>query len=272
MAIYFIGDIQGCYHELQALLAKVSFCPDSDLLYVAGDLVARGPDSLSTLRLLHAMDNCVRVVLGNHDLHLLAVYAGIKRVKTQDHLTSLLAAPDAKILLEWLAQQPLIQKLPNEDVYMSHAGLPPQWSPDEAQAHAEFVHTRLASTKRNDWLSVMYGEQPNNWTDVSTEVEKFRYIVNALTRMRFCYRDGSLEFSCKESIASAPMDLKPWFEFGHITKNTSWLFGHWAALMGNCRPNNVYALDTGCVWGNYLTMIRWHDKKVFIEHAHKKQI
>ncbi len=268
MSIYIVGDIQGCCSELKALLKQVNFDMEHDELWVAGDLVARGSESLETLRLLISFKNNVKVVLGNHDLHLLATYAGIRKVKKQDKLTELLSAPDIEELMIWLAQQPLLQKIPNEDAYMSHAGISPQWSINDAVTQANFAHQRLKSTDRNKWLGIMYGEVPNNWYDASTSEEKFRYTINALTRMRYCFTDKTLEFNCKLQPENAPNNIKPWFELTDVLQHTSWIFGHWAALMGNCPHKNVYALDTGCVWGNHLTMIRWHDKKIFTENSH----
>lgn len=270
MAVYFVGDIQGCYSELDALLTKVGFSHHSDQLYVAGDLVARGPNSLETLRLIKSLNENAKVVLGNHDLHLLAVYQGIKKVKKQDQLSALFSAPDLAPLMDWLIQQPLIQKLPDEETYMSHAGLSPQWTPTQAVVQAKLAQKHLTSSQSHDWLRNMYGEQPSSWHDADDELSRFRFTINSLTRMRYCYADGSLDFNCKESPNSAPKALTPWFEFQHIDSNTQWVFGHWAALMGFCSPNNIYALDTGCVWGQHLTMLRWHDKKIFTERAHKK--
>lgn len=277
MAIYLVGDIQGCYKELQALLKKVAFNKKVDQLYLAGDLVARGPDSLATLRLVKSLKQSAKVVLGNHDLHLLAVYAGIKKVKEQDKLTQLLAADDIDDLMNWLAQQPLLQQIGKDNAYMSHAGISPQWNLQEAIKQADFAHARLRTKNRNYWLNAMYGEKPNDWTQANTEEDKFRYTINAFTRMRYCDIDQRLEFENK----SAPSTLKktsinnvnqitlyPWYELSSTIKKTTWVFGHWAALMGNCPKPNVYALDTGCVWGKHLTMLRWHDKKYFIEQAH----
>lgn len=276
MAIYLVGDIQGCFSELKALLKKVAFNKDKDQLYLAGDLVARGPDSLATLRFVKSLKQAAKIVLGNHDLHLLSVYAGIKKVKKQDKLDELLAADDIDDLMSWLAQQPLLQQIGNEHAYMSHAGISPQWSLKQAVKQAKLANEKLSSTNRNYWLNVMYGEKPDNWQQVKTKEEKFRYTINAFTRMRYCFPDKRLELANK----LAPSDLKsqnnnksallPWYELSSILSNTTWVFGHWAALMGHCSVPNIYALDTGCVWGNHLTMLRWHDKKIFTEPAHKQ--
>jgi len=269
MAIYFVGDIQGCFSELSLLLKQVKFDQNKDELWVAGDMVARGTQSLETLRFLMSLGSSAKVVLGNHDLHLLATYYKIKKVKAKDNLSPLLNAPDAEKIMHWLANQPLIQKLPNEDVYMSHAGLSPQWSVDIALKQAQIAHELIRSNNRIKWLSQMYGELPNHWANAKTQTEKFRYTINSLTRMRLCYLDGSLEFECKDTPDSAPEHLKPWYslhnELNNNLNNIEWIFGHWAALMGNCSNPRTYALDTGCVWGNHLTLLRWNDKKTFIQ-------
>ena len=279
MAIYLVGDIQGCYRELIALLEQVSFDDKVDTLYVAGDLVARGPNSLATLRFIKSLGKGAKVVLGNHDLHLLAVHAGIKKVKQADHLSELLNADDIDELMNWLACQPLIQKIPRSINlqtnsheancgYMTHAGISPQWTLSEAISQAEFVQKKLSSKERNTWLTLMYGEEPNSWHQATTEIEKFRFSINALTRMRFCYKDGSLEFSNKESPKETLLSgLYPWFELSKTIEQTPWVFGHWASLMGENANHNIYPLDTGCVWGNHLTMLRWHDKKLFTQPA-----
>lgn len=280
MAIYLVGDIQGCYSELQALLKKVAFNHDVDQLYLAGDLVARGPDSLATLRFVKSLKQAAKVVLGNHDLHLLSVYAGIKKVKKQDKLDELLAADDIDDLMDWLAKQPLLQQIGQDNAYMSHAGISPQWDLQTALEQAKFASERLSSKNRNIWLKAMYGEKPDDWLQVKTDEDKFRYTINAFTRMRYCYSDKRLEFTSKlaprelqsekifKSQNSSDINLHPWYELSSTVTQTSWVFGHWAALMGNCSVPNIYALDTGCVWGNHLTILRWHDKKVFIEPAH----
>lgn len=292
MSIYLVGDVQGCFSELTALLAQVNFNPTYDQLYLAGDLVARGTDSLATLRFVKSLGCSAKVVLGNHDLHLLAVYAGIKKEKKSDKLTELLAAADIDELITWLAQQPLLQTIPcikddNDKVieaaaYMTHAGLTPQWSVNDAKKQALDIESKLKSLDRNKWLSLMYGESPNSWQNAHTEVEKFRFSINALTRMRYCFSDGSLEFNQKSAptyprkndvdaikATSQKQSIQPWYHLSKAINQDTWVFGHWASLMGKCNHPNIYPLDTGCVWGNHLTLLRWHDKKIFIEQAHK---
>jgi len=274
MAIYLVGDIQGCYQELQALLAQVAFDKNNDQLYVAGDLVARGPDSLATLRFIKALNHSAKVVLGNHDLHLLAVYAGIKKAKKQDKLAELLSSNDVDELMHWLAQQPLLQQIGKDNAYMSHAGISPQWRLQEAIEQAESAHQKLKSTERNYWLRSMYGEQPNDWYQAHSTEDKFRYTINAFTRMRYCDEKSHLEFEQKLAPSALPSTneqskakLFPWYELSNTINTTTWVFGHWAALMGHCSHDNIFALDTGCVWGNHLTLLRWHDKKTFTQPA-----
>ena len=268
MAIYFVGDLQGCLSELKSLLSQVNFHSSNDQLWLVGDLVARGPHSLETLRFVMSLGSSVKVVLGNHDLHLLATHAGHQKVNTKDRLDDLLAADDVNELMNWLAQQPLIRKLPNEETYMSHAGISPQWTIDEALKQASIAHQHIASKDRSYWLKEMYGDQASDWQKADSELDKFRYTINALTRMRYCYNDSTLEFQSKDKPELTQENLTPWFEIVNLTDNQRWVFGHWASLMGSCPTKNIYALDTGCVWHNHLTMLRWHDKKLFIEKSH----
>lgn len=270
MAIFFVGDIQGCFTELSLLLEKAKFDKTKDELWVAGDMVARGTQSLETLRFIMSLGSSAKVVLGNHDLHLLATYYKLKKVKEKDHLSDILNAPDVESIMEWLANQPLIQKLPNEEVYMSHAGLSPEWNAKTALKEAKKAQKLISSKNRVQWLSCMYGEEPNSWKNTKTEIERFRFTINSLTRMRFCYKDGSLDFNYKNEPEDAPNNLKPWFSFPNQLSSIHWIFGHWAALLGHCSNPNAYALDTGCVWGNHLTLLRWHDKNIFIQEYLRK--
>ena len=271
MATYFVGDIQGCFQELISVLNQVHFNKDKDQLWVAGDMVARGPDSLATIEFLMSLGDSVKAVLGNHDLHLLAIIAGHKKAKKQDKLDALLASPQLEKITQWLVKTPLLRKLPNENVYLSHAGISPQWSIEVAQQQAQSVQQKLQSPERELWLKKMYGEQPNSWQHAHTELEKFRYSINAFTRMRYCFNDGSLEFDCKDTVKSSPKNIFPWFELSNELDNCQWIFGHWAALMGNCSHKNAYALDTGCVWGEHLTLLAWETKNLITQKAIKSQ-
>lgn len=267
MTLYVVGDVQGCFSELQDLLTQVNFRPQQDELWLAGDVVARGPESLATLRYIKSLNGSAKMVLGNHDLHLLAVHAGLAKSDPGDLLQQVLDAPDVEDLLDWLAQQPLLRQLPDQQAFLSHAGISPQWTLDDALTQAKMAEQRIASPDRALWLAQMYGNSPNNWLDAHSDIDKFRYTVNAFTRIRFCHLDKTLEFRCKEAPQSAPAHLVPWYELSETLSQSAWIFGHWAALMGQCPKSNVYALDTGCVWGNHLTLLRWHDKKRFYQKA-----
>lgn len=271
MATYLIGDIQGCYQELRALLARVDFSPAHDTLYVAGDLVARGPDSLSVLRYLHSLGASAKIVLGNHDLHLLAVAHGIKPAKPKDRTQPILDAPDRETLLEWLAAQPLLIDESARDgggLLLTHAGISPQWDKATAVACAREVEAILHSNEQAWLLRHMYADQPDHWEETLEGLPRYRYIINSLTRMRFCWPDGRLDMQCKLPPAkAADTGLIPWFEvarqqpLGHAI-----VFGHWAALGGTIQPG-LYGLDTGCVWGGELTLLRWEDKVCFTQPA-----
>jgi bis(5'-nucleosyl)-tetraphosphatase (symmetrical) len=256
MAHYFVGDIQGCFTELELLLQKVGFNPSIDELWAVGDLVARGPDSLATLRYLKSLGNSAKLVLGNHDLHLLAVQGRLKTANPKDKLNELLAADDIKLLIDWLREQPLAQYLPEHNIVMTHAGVPPQWDLKRLTIEAEQVSQAL---KRSDYLESlianMYINEPVLWHEDLIGIERHRYCINALTRMRYLHLDGSLEFNCK----LPPQDnhdakLKPWFRFDSLTSEKIKVFGHWAALMGETHVERTQALDTACCWGAHLTL------------------
>ncbi|EMK6924754.1 bis(5'-nucleosyl)-tetraphosphatase (symmetrical) ApaH [Vibrio alginolyticus] len=266
MATYIVGDIQGCFDELQRLLEKVSFSAKKDQLWLAGDLVARGPKSLETLRFVKSLGASAIVVLGNHDLHLLAVAHGIKKVKDKDKTAPIFTAPDKEELLTWLAQQPLLAE--HDEFVMCHAGISPQWNLKTARKCAREVE-RIIQSEELPWLlKNMYSNQPDSWDDSLQGLDRYRYIINAFTRMRFCFPDGRLDMDCKlppQQVSSN--ELIPWFEVPkRIHLNKAVLFGHWAALQGYMN-NEVIGLDTGCVWGGSLTMIRWEDKKIFTQDA-----
>lgn len=276
MALYFVGDIQGCLDELLILLEQVKFDPGSDQLWLTGDLVARGPRSLDTLRFIRSLKDSAKTVLGNHDLHLIATYKGIKRVKSKDLLDDLLAAEDADELIAWLTQQPLLRTVDN--VVLSHAGISPQWTIAQAIQLAKEAEAVLKGNQCDQYLANMYHSEPSMWSDDLEGFARFRYIVNSLTRMRFCFADGRLEFEHKQApddiinnstdngglIGTEKNGLTPWYDLNHTDRSAYRLvFGHWASLMGNTGQPNVIALDTGCVWGNQMTMWRLDDGKYF---------
>jgi len=264
MSTYIVGDIQGCCDELQQLLHLANFDIKKDELWITGDLVARGPKSLETLRFVKNLGLSAKVILGNHDLHLLAIWQGIHQAKENDKLNALLNALDCDELLHWLRSHPLLLRHPEFDFVMVHAGISPQWTIQQAEQLAIEVETQLHSDQFKYLLQNMYGNQPNSWSETLSGEARLRFIINVFTRMRYCFLDGSLEF--KNKLAPEETDnsiMKPWFDIETVDTSSAILFGHWAALLGNVKKQGVYALDTGCVWGNSLTMLRWDDKKTF---------
>jgi bis(5'-nucleosyl)-tetraphosphatase (symmetrical) len=264
MATYAIGDIQGCYAELQCLLSKIDFNPARDRLWLLGDLINRGPDSLATLRFLYGLRHCIELVLGNHDLHFLAVAHGVRKQSHSDTLGDLLAAADRQELIDWLLQGKLLHSDPHLGFSMVHAGIPPMWSLAQAQCYAREVEAMLQSRYRMEFLTHMYGNSPEVWKNKLIGMARLRVITNYFTRMRFCTREGVLEFASKESMSCPAPGFDPWFSFTEReTRQDKIIFGHWAALAGNTNTPNIYALDTGCVWGGALTALRLEDERRF---------
>ena len=256
MATYAVGDVQGCLEPLKYLLDRVHFDPSQDKLWLVGDLVNRGPQSLETLRFLYAMRESVVTVLGNHDLHLLAIANHAARIKKKDTLREVLNAPDCDELLFWLRQQPLMHHDAERKISMVHAGIPPQWTIADALAHADEMHHVLQDDSLLiPYLDGMYGNHPTLWNDDLAGIERLRLITNYFTRMRFCTATGELDLNSKEGANAAPKGFAPWFSHPErLTKDDTILFGHWAALEGNCSAPNTIALDTGCVWGGKMSL------------------
>ncbi|HEV3182471.1 MAG TPA: symmetrical bis(5'-nucleosyl)-tetraphosphatase [Steroidobacteraceae bacterium] len=250
MTRYAIGDLQGCVEELRALLARLKFSADRDRLWFVGDLVNRGPDSLATLRLVRGLGDNAVVVLGNHDLHLLAVACGVQRRRRSDTLDAVLAAPDRDALLEWLLQRPLAH-LEGSDL-MVHAGLVPQWTAARTLALAAEVASALRRAPRA-LFGLMYGDEPERWDERLAGAERLRFIINVLTRLRLCTADGRVDISIKGPPPPPPSPLRPWFEHPQrASRDVRVIFGHWSALGLVERPG-VLGLDSGCVWGGTLT-------------------
>jgi bis(5'-nucleosyl)-tetraphosphatase (symmetrical) len=252
MATYAIGDVQGCYAELRALLARVGFDRARDRLWFVGDLVNRGPQSLEVLRFVRELDEAAVVVLGNHDLHLITQHEGFERRRPDDTFTDVLGAPDAKSLIDWLRRRPLMHV--EGGWAMVHAGLLPQWSIDFAAALAKEVAAALAAPGYRDFLANMYGSKPDAWNDALSGWDRLRVIVNAMTRMRFCTAEGVMEFHSKEA---PPPGYRAWFE-GRADARTL-VFGHWSARGLVLQPR-LAGLDTGCVWGGPLSALRLEDR------------
>jgi bis(5'-nucleosyl)-tetraphosphatase (symmetrical) len=254
MATYAIGDLQGCYESLLRLLDKLNFDKTKDTLWFAGDLVNRGSDSLSTLRFVKSLGDSAITVLGNHDLHLLAIAYDVKTTRSPD-LQRILDAEDRDELLHWLSTRPLLHHDSRLNNTITHAGIYPFWSLEQTQDYAAELENELKNNL-NNFLNNMYGNNPDKWDDSLTGFERLRFICNCFTRMRFCKQDGTLDFTSKGVPGTIPEGTLPWFEIpNRKTANHKLLFGHWSTL-GIINKENVDALDTGCVWGGKLTAVR----------------
>jgi bis(5'-nucleosyl)-tetraphosphatase (symmetrical) len=258
MALYLIGDVQGCDSALQRLLDEISFSASRDTLYLLGDLVNRGPDSAGVLRRLMGYGASVQCVLGNHDLHLLAIAYGVRKPHRKDTLNGILGAPDRQAMLDWLRGQrmAILENLAGHEVLLVHAGVLPAWSATKTIALAAEVEAVLRSPALGEFLQQMYGDAPAFWSDTLTGAARLRVIVNALTRLRFCDADGRMEFATKEGAGATPSGYMPWFDVpGRRTAKVTVAFGHWSTLGWLNRPD-VISLDTGCVWGGCLSALR----------------
>ncbi len=261
MATYAVGDIQGCFASLQALLEKCSFSPEFDRLWLVGDLVNRGPRSLETLRFVKGLGDRAVTVLGNHDLSLLMAAEGFGKRHRSDTIDGILAAPDRDELLHWLRHQRLMHV--QGDYAMVHAGLLPAWSVAEARALAGEVEQALQAENYREFLANMWGSEPGAWDSSLTGWPRLRVIVNAMTRMRFCSPAGERGFKAKGELSQAPAGYLPWFEVpGRRSAATVLVTGHWSALGLRLEPN-LLALDSGCLWGGKLSALRLEDRALF---------
>lgn len=261
MSTYVIGDVQGCYEPLQRLLQRVEFDATRDELWFVGDLVNRGPQSVEVLRFIRGLGDRAAVVLGNHDLHLLVVAAGIRKPHRGDTLDALLQAPDRDGLLDWLRSRSLMHV--GRGHAMVHAGLLPQWSIEQALGLAREVEAVLQSDRHAEFLAAMYGNEPARWDDGLKGHDRLRVIVNAMTRLRLVAADGTMEFSHKTGPTGMPDGYRPWYDHpARASRGTPVLFGHWASL-GLMLRDDVLALDTGCVWGRELTAVRLEDRSLY---------
>lgn len=264
MATYAIGDVQGCFLELQDLLDKINFNDKNDRLWFTGDLVNRGPDSLATLRLAKKL-NAISV-LGNHEFHMLAIAAGVQPHGNKDTLKDVLEAEDRDELLRWVRHLPLLHHDSQSGYMMIHAGLPPQWDLDESAERAREVEAVIRSGTANDFFAHMYGNQPDQWDEGLTGWARLRFMTNAFTRMRFCDNDGRMNFSDKGAPGTQTKTWMPWFKVkSRKSRNEKIIFGHWASIyygkLTDFENENVYPLDTGCVWGRTLTAMCLEDNK-----------
>ncbi len=259
MALYFIGDVQGCDSALQRLVDEISFSPSRDTLYLLGDLVNRGPDSAGVLRRLMRYGSAAKCLLGNHDMHLLAAAHGVRKPSRSDTLNGVLDAPDRQEMLDWLCQQKLalLEAISSRNYLMVHAGVLPQWTAAQTVALAGEVEAVLRGPGLSDFLHQMYGDMPTQWQESLTGMDRLRCILNALTRIRFCTPSGGMEFEAKGlTVDAAPAGYVPWFNApGRQTADVVVAFGHWSTLGWLDRPD-LLSLDSGCVWGGCLSALR----------------
>lgn len=263
MSTYAIGDVQGCYDPLVSLLQHINFDPDQDTLWFCGDLINRGPQNIEVLRFVRSLGKAAISLAGNHDLALLAVADGHYKPKKKDTFSDVLDAPDVAELLEYIRQLKFAHADDKLGFMMVHAGIPPAWSQDEALKFALEAEEFFASERYADFLPVMIQDEPSAWADDLDELDRIRFITNALTRMRFVTEDGHLDFKTKGGLTDENSHLA-WFNAkARGQDKLQILFGHWAALMGFCPVKHIHALDTGCVWGGTLTAYRLEDNMRF---------
>ncbi len=263
MPTYAIGDVQGCYKQLRKLLRHIDFHPGRDRLWFAGDLINRGPKSLDTLRFIRDLGDRAVAVLGNHDLHVLAVAHGFSTPKRKDRIGKLLKAPDLDELMHWLRHRPLLHHDETSGMTMIHAGLPPQWDLALARRCAAEVETVLRSDAVDDFLANMYGDEPDIWDASLRGHDRLRFIVNCFTRLRYCDKHGRLLLSAKGAPGNQPKPFKPWFKIKkRRSADMQIVFGHWSTL-GKTDAPGVWPLDTGCLWGGRLTALRIEDRRRF---------
>jgi bis(5'-nucleosyl)-tetraphosphatase (symmetrical) len=261
MPIYAIGDIQGCYDELQRLLEKIRFDPSRDKLWLAGDLVNRGPKSLQVLRFVKSLGDRAVSVLGNHDLHLLALSQGNRSHSKYGTLKDILEAPDSHELIEWLRHRPMMVHHPKKGYSMVHAGLPPQWDLATAMACARELENVLRGPGFAEFCQVMYGDQPDIWSEELDGMDRLRFITNCFTRLRYCTRDGHISLDEKGPPEAQGNGVIPWFEApGRQSKEERIVFGHWSTL-GYHQKAGICCLDSGCFWGGKLTALRLRKRK-----------
>jgi bis(5'-nucleosyl)-tetraphosphatase (symmetrical) len=262
VSTYAIGDIQGCFDQLIQLLNKVQFDEKHDYLWFAGDLVNRGPKSLETLRFIKKLGDRAIVVLGNHDLHLLAVSIDNKKHYNKGSLDDVLNAPDSAELLHWLRHRPLFHYDEMSGYAMVHAGLPPDWTIKQAGEYAKEVEQCLQSDRYIDYLKVLYGNKPSIWDETLCGFDRLRFITNCLTRLRYCDQYGHLKHKEKRAPELASDDLIPWYQMpGRLSADTTIIFGHWSTL-GYRQTDNVISIDTGCLWGEQLTLLSLEDGQI----------
>ena len=255
MAVYAIGDVQGCFSELEQLLKKIHFNPNDDQLWLVGDLVNRGPQSLETIQYVQSLGEHAQCVLGNHDIHLIACYSGAQTCKPTSSLNQILQHHEVDDIISWLRHRPLLHHDAKLNWTMVHAGLLPQWNLDVAKQCAQEVENKLRGNDYAAFIANVYGETPNQWNDQLSGDDRWRVIVNAFTRLRLCDSEGRMDFAYKGPLNEKPDHLHAWFDLPRKSENLNIVFGHWSAL-GLKQTANLLGLDTGCLWGSQLTAAR----------------
>jgi len=267
MSTYFVGDIHGCYKELLLLLKKVNFCPQKDSLWTTGDLVGRGKNSLEVLQYLYSLGKSAKIVLGNHDINLILAYKNKNFVKS--YMKTLLKSKDFETLITWLRNQPLARINEKKNFIMTHAGVYPKWNTKNIKIFSKEIHNMLITPKFTKILELVRDNKTTNWDKNACTIDKFKFIINSFTRMRYCFKNCSLELNSKMN----PKDQKnnkliPWFRIKNESiKNFTIIFGHWSSLQGKGTPKNIIAMDTGCCWGKYLTILKWENKKIYTQSS-----
>lgn len=254
MRTYVVGDIQACYTGLRKVLEKANFNPRKDTLWAVGDLIGRGPEALETVEYLMSLGAHFNTVLGNHDLHFLAVSQGIKAVKERDGFSDILNHKKRDKIIQWFREKPLAAT-PKKDFFLTHAGLYPLWSQQQALILATATADVLRSNKWLKLMTFMYGSEETLWQDNLSGLARHKFTIDALTRMRFVDHKGMLNLHVKTALEDAPKGFFPWFEHPKLHHKSPLLFGHWAALQGHCKQKHIHALDTGYIWGGKMTLL-----------------
>ncbi|CAL4042449.1 Bis(5'-nucleosyl)-tetraphosphatase [symmetrical] [Buchnera aphidicola (Anoecia corni)] len=263
MSTYFVGDIHGCYRELVLLLKKIKFCPKKDELWSTGDLVGRGKYSLEVLRYLFSLGKSVKIVLGNHDLNLILAYKNRKYMK--NYMNQIFNAPDHSKLISWLRKKPIARINEKKKFILSHAGIYPQWNLQKIKLYTQKIKNMLIKNNFFNILEIIRGNNSTTWKETNSSIEKIKFIINAFTRMRFCFKDGTLELNSKKNPKLIKnTNLIPWFNINNSNlKNFTIIFGHWSSLNGKGTPKKIIALDTGCCWGGSLSVLKWEENKIY---------
>ncbi|ALD15106.1 diadenosine tetraphosphatase [Buchnera aphidicola (Aphis glycines)] len=266
MSTYFISDIHGCYREFKILLKKSNFNIKTDYLWIAGDLVSRGPNSLQVIRYLYSIQDRINIVLGNHDLNLIAVYSGIKANKKENYFEDFLSAKDSDQLINWLRSQSILKIHETQKIIMVHAGISSKWNLETMKACALEIEKSLLSNDYALFLKSVFNNKINYWSSNLSKIDRLRYSMNVFTRMRYCYPNGKLNLICKKSPSVVKYPLLPWFLISNqFQEKYSIIFGHWSSLKDTPVPSIFFPLDKGCCWGGKLLLLRWEDKKCFYQ-------